>query len=126
MSLCNQFNFELSTCTQVDVSFDWTKTLTYQDTSGVAIDVTSYVFVMTIKDENGGATLLSLPIVGDNLTTGIYIPVPTNGILNLQITDTDAGIVGGGVFPYELAVTDPDGLISPFMQGTIQFLDRGY
>ena len=69
---------------------------------------------------------ISLPIVGDNLTRGLYTPVRTNGILNLQITDTDAGIVGGGVFPYELTVTDPDGLISPFMQGTIQFLDRGY
>jgi hypothetical protein len=126
MSLCNQADLSFAnSCTQVDVGFDWKKTLTY-DTGGVANDVTGFVFVMTIKDENGGSTLLTLPIVGDNITTGIYIPDPTSGVLMLLITDTDSIAVGGGVYPYEIASTDTDGLISPFMQGTIQFLDRGY
>lgn len=126
MGLCNQANLEFANnCTQVDVGFDWRKTLTY-DTGGVVNDITGFVFVMTIKDEIGGSILLTLPIVGDAVTTGIYIPDPTNGILMLLITDTDSIATGGGVYPYEMTSTDTAGLISPFMQGTIQFLDRGY
>lgn len=123
---CSEFNFQSNTCTQVDVGFDFTKVLTYTDINGDAVNITGFVFVMTIKDNLSGATLLTLPIVGDNLTTGFYIPAPSSGVLNMQITDTDTALIAVGVYPYEMTVTDTDSKVDIFMQGTIQFFDRGF
>lgn len=123
---CNLFNFQTGTCTQVDKDFDFEKVLTYTDVNGDAINVTGFVFVMTIKAALGGATLLTLPIVGDNLTTGFYIPSPISGIINMQITDTDTALIAAGVYPYEMTVVDTDSKEEIFMQGTIEFVDRGF
>jgi len=127
MGTCNNFDYTISTqpCTNVDVGFDFSTSLTYED-NGTAINITGFVFAMTIKASIGGATLLTLPIVGDNTTTGLYIPDPTNGEIFVQILAADTITVGAGVFPYEMTITDPSGLISIFMQGTIEFIDRGY
>ena len=123
---CNLFNFQTGTCTQVDKDFDFEKVLTYTDSNGAAVDVTSFVFLMTIKAALGGATLLTLPIVVDNITTGLYIPFPATGVLNMLITDTDAGLIDAGVYPYEMTVVDTDSKEEIFMQGTIEFVDRGF
>ena len=123
---CNLFNFQTGTCTQVNKDFDFEKVLTYTDVNGDAINVTGFVFVMTIKAALGGATLLTLPIVGDNLTTGFYIPSPISGIINMQITDTDTALIAAGVYPYEMTVVDTDSKEEIFMQGTIEFVDRGF
>ncbi len=123
---CNEFNFLTGTCTQVDVGFDFDKVLTYTDSAGLAIDVTGFDFTLIIKDTLAGSTLLTLPIVGDNTTTGLYIPDPTNGIINMHITDTDSTAVGVGLFPYEMTETDGDLKVDIFIQGNIQFSDRGF
>lgn len=126
MAQCSRFDFQTGTCTQVDIGFDFSKVLTYTDVNGDAINVTGFVFSMTIKDELSGATLLTLPIVGDNLTTGLYIPSPISGIINMQITDTDAGLIAAGVYPYEMTVTDNNSKVDIFMQGSINFINRGF
>jgi len=124
--LCNSFNFQSGTCTQVEKDFDFEKVLTYTDDNNDAVNITGLVFVMTIKDALAGTTLLTLPIVGDNLTTGFYIPSPTSGVLNMQITDTDVALIAEGVYPYEMTVVDGDSKVEIFMQGTIQFSERGF
>lgn len=123
---CSEFNYQTGTCTQVDKDFDFSKVLTYTDINNDAINITGLVFVMTIKASLGGATLLTLPIVGDNLTTGFYIPSPISGVLNMLITDTDTGSIAAGVYPYEMTSTDTDSKVDIFMQGTIEFIDRGF
>lgn len=127
MGTCSQFDYTESTqpCTNADVGFDFSKSLTYENLD-IPIDITGFVFSMTIKDSVGGATLLSLPIVLNASTTGLYIPDPTNGEIFVQITKADTITVGNGVFPYEMTETNPSSKISIFMQGTIQFIDRGY
>lgn len=126
MALCSNFDFNNSTCTLVTKGFDYSKVLTYTDSNGDAINITGFVFLMTIKDALGGSDILSLPIVGDNLTTGFYIPSPVSGVLNMLITDTDTGLITAGVYPYEFTVTDTDSKIDIFIQGTIEFFDRGF
>lgn len=123
---CSLFNFETITCTQADIGFDFTKILTFTDASGAVIDITGETFVMTIKDVLSGSTLLTLSIVGDNLTTGFFIPSPTTGIINMQITDTDTGLIAAGFYPYETIRTDVDSKKTVFMQGNIQFFSRGF
>lgn len=127
MGTCNSFDYTESTqpCTNVDVGFNFSKSLTYED-DGTAIDITDFTFAMTIKASIGGSTLLTLPIVTDNITTGLYIPDPTNGEIFIQIIKAATISTGDGVFPYEMIMTDASSLDSIFMQGTIQFIDRGY
>ena len=127
MGTCNSFDYTVSTqpCTNVDVGFNFSKSITYSN-DGIPINITGVVFAMTIKASIGGATLLTLPIVTDNLTTGLYIPTPTNGGIFVQITGADSITIGAGVFPYEMIMTDTFSLETIFMQGTIQFIDRGY
>lgn len=125
---CSLFNFQTGTCTQVNMGFDFSKTLTYTDPNNAAINITGFDFVMTVKDVLGGSTILTLPIVATNLLTGFYIPSPSTGVLFMQIAKADtAAITGGaGVYPYEIVVTDPDTKENVYFQGTIQFYERGF
>tara|TARA_R110001599_G_scaffold96114_1_gene248797 strand:+ start:335 stop:706 length:372 start_codon:yes stop_codon:yes gene_type:complete len=123
MALCSNFDFNSTTCTQVDITFDFSKVLTYTDESG-AIDLTGFVLAGDIKDLVGGSSLLTLAIIGDTQTTGFYIPDPTNGIIYFQIKKED--VLTAGVYPYEFILTNPSNDDSIFMQGTIQFFDRGF
>ncbi len=124
---CSEFNFQSNTCTQVNIGFDFSKTLTYTDSNKAAINITGFDFVMTVKDELGGSTILTLPIVVTNLLTGFYIPSPSTGVLFMQISKADTAITGGaGVYPYEIVVTDPDTKENIYFQGTIEFFERGF
>lgn len=127
MGTCNNFDYTTATqpCTNVNVGFNFTKTIIYEN-DGTPIDITSFSFSMNIKDAIGGTTLLSLPIVANISTTGLYIPTPSNGEILIQIMSADTITIGGGLFPYEMTITNPSGLESIFMQGAMQFIDRGY
>ena len=123
---CNELDFQSNTSTQVDKDFDFSASQAYTASAGDAIDVTNDTFVLIIKDALDGSALLTLNEVGDNLTTGLYIPSPTSGIINIQITDTDVGTIAAGSYPYEMNRTDSDSKLFIFMQGTVQFSDRGF
>ncbi len=124
---CDEFNFKvLNKCTQIDIGYDFESVFTYEDSNDLAINITGFDFNMIIKDSLGGATVLTLSIVGDNLTTGFYIPNPTLGIINMQITDVDTGLIAAGNYPYEMLSTDTDSKVKIFMQGILQFSERGF
>jgi len=124
---CNTFNLSMDTdpCSNVKVGFYWSFTAFYNN-GGIGVDISDDTFEMTIKDALGGSLLLTMPEVLDNETTGLYIPTPTDGKIYIQITEADTVIIGAGTFPYEMTRTDVDGLKTIFMQGTIQFTNRGY
>ena len=69
---CNSFNF--NGCTSVKVGYDFSKKITYNDPDNNAIDLTGYDFSMSIQAKNTAVDLLTLSVVGDDSTTGIYIP----------------------------------------------------
>jgi len=120
---CNQFDFQTGTCTAVDITFDFVKVLTFSDDSG-SVDLTGFDLTGEIKDTLGGSVLLSLALVANDQTTGFYIPTPSNGVINFIIKKED--VLAAGVYPYEFILTNPTGDESIFMQGTIQFTDRGF
>lgn len=124
---CNTFNFEESSdpCSNVNVGFDFAFTAFYNN-GGIGVDISDDSFEMTIKDTIGGTILLTLPEVLNNITTGLYIPTPTGGKIFIQIIEADTVTMGAGVFPYEMTKTDSDNLTTIFMEGTIEFIDRGY
>jgi len=120
---CSEFNFQTGTCTAVNIAFDFLKVLTFTDDAG-SIDLTGFTLTGEIKDALGGSVLLNLAIVANDQTTGFYIPTPTNGVINFIIKKED--VLAAGVYPYEFILTDTSGDETIFMQGTIQFSDRGF
>ena len=122
---CSQFNFQLSTCTQVDIGYDDVKVFTVTDDNG-AVDLTGFGLVMIIKDNLGGSDILVLDIVGDDATTGLYIPDPATGIVNMLITEAVSALIAAGWYVYQTVLTDPSGKDFIFMQGSIQFYTRGF
>lgn len=124
---CNTFNFEVASdpCSNVKVGFDFAFTAFY-NLVGVGVDISDDTFEMTIKDVVGGSVILTLPEVLDNITTGLFIPTPIGGKIFIQIMEADTTTVGAGKFPYEMTKVDSDNLKTIFMQGTIEFIDRGY
>jgi len=122
---CSQFNFESVNCTKVNIGFDYSKVLTFKDNSGKVINLTGFVLDGNIKDTLGGSIILALPEVGDDQTTGLYIPDRTLGVINLQIKKADTAISAAS-YPYEIVITNPSTDDKVFMQGTIQFFDRGF
>jgi len=123
MALCSNFDFNNSTCTSVDIAFDYSRVLQFTDDSG-AIDLTGFILAGNINDAIGGSSLLALAIVGNDQTTGFYIPDPTDGSIQFIIKKED--VLANGTYPYEFVLTNPSGDESIFMQGTIQFFDRGF
>lgn len=125
--ICSEFNFKtLNECTQIDIGYDFESVFTYEDSNDKAIDITGFTFEMIIKDALAGSTVLTLAIVNNNLSTGFYIPNPTLGIINMQITATDTGSIDPGDYPYEMTSTDTDSKVVIFMQGILQFFERGF
>jgi len=122
---CSQFDFQTGTCTAVNKDFDFIKVLQFTDDSG-AIDLTGFNLTGDIKDALGGTSLLTLGIVANDQTTGFYIPVLTDGTIQFIIKKEDAALITAGVYPYEFILTNSSGDESIFMQGTIQFTDRGF
>lgn len=117
---CNTFNY--NGCFAVSVGYDYTMSLTDSGDDNQATDFTGYDFVMTIQDKDN-VDLLALPVVGDDQTTGIYLPDPTNGELFIQIRKADSITVGKGDHIYNIRITDPSGNETPFSYGAISFIE---
>jgi hypothetical protein len=123
---CSEFNFQTGTCTEVEKDFNFAKVMTVRDLDNVIVDLTGLTFQLVVKDTLAGSVLFTLDHVGDNLTTGLYIPNPSSGVINIQIIKADVTGQAAGVYPYEMTKTDTDGLLTIFSQGTLQFSNRGF
>ena len=116
---CNSFNF--NGCFAVPVGYDYDDFFFENDSE----DYTGFDFSMSIQAQNTDIDLLTLSIVGDNSTTGIYIPDPTNGIIFIQIMKADSIIVGKGDFNYSIRITNPSSSDDLFAYGNISFIGVG-
>ena len=100
---CSEFNFQSNTCTQVNIGFDFSKTLTYTDSNKAAINITGFDFVMTVKDELGGSTILTLPIAVTHLLTGCYIHSTSTGVLFMHLSKPSTTLAfSRGVSSYQI------------------------
>jgi hypothetical protein len=126
MLLSNEFNFERITDTHVVIGCDFNTPLYYTLADGSPGNLTDDTLEMTIKDELGGAALAILGEVGDNTSDGLYIPTPTNGQVFIQIADTTSSFYSEGIYPYQITRVDVDSKKFIWMQGTIEFFNRGF
>ena len=119
---CNKFNFQISTCTNVDIGVDFTKvTLAVTDENGDPINLTGFDLNMRIRKNRTGANILLLPVVGSSTLTGLYFTDITTGNFNIRINDTDTDLFTDGFYLYDIIITNPSGDTEVFMEGRIQF-----
>ena len=126
MGLCSGFDFkkDLGICSQVDIGYDYEKVLFYNfDLEPIPLDGLN--FTGEIKDDLAGSVLINLAVVGTDQETGFYIPDPSSGEIHFIIKKEDD--LPEGFYPYSFTqINIATGDEEIFMQGEIQFFNRGF
>lgn len=105
---------------QIQKSLHWQKTMKWEQ-DGVVVDITNYTIEMKIRvNSDDGDVTLTLSDTTDNLDTGINKTDPTNGVFRLQISDTDTAGLEDDIYFYDIVMTDPNGLKTLFLKGSIE------
>ena len=112
---CNSFNF--NGCFAVPVGYDFNDFFFENNEE----DYTGFTFSMSIQAKNTAVDLLTLSVVGDDSTTGIYIPDPTSGIIFIQIMKADT--LASGDYEYSIRITDTSSIETLFAYGSISFIE---
>ena len=120
---CNSFNF--NGCFAVPVGFDYVNSMIETDPENMAMDFTGFDFSMSIQAKNTAVDLLTLSVVTDAVSTGIYIPEPLSGEIFIQIRKADTTTVGAGDYNYSIRITDPSANEDLFAYGNISFIGVG-
>lgn len=76
----------------------WSRTLTYKNSAGTAVDLSSYTATLTIKDKKGGNTILSL-------TSDSGITLNASGQIIIAITNAQSLTLTIPEYYYELYLT---------------------
>jgi len=100
----------------IECGTDWTLTLTHKDSSGNAIDNTSYSANMDIKSAAGGTLIKNLSSSGGEITLG-----GSNGRITLSLTDAETSAITAGRYVYDLELTNGSGSIERLIEGNVTF-----
>lgn len=76
----------------------WSRTLTYKNSAGVAVDLSTYSATFTVKDRRGGTTILTL-------TEASGITLNASGQIIIAMTDTQTDTLFAPECEYELKLT---------------------
>ena len=99
----------------IDQGADWYVNFTYQDSAGVAINLTGYTAAMQLRaptDSNIVSLSLSSP------SNGITITGAT-GLVAVRATAAQTGALIDGVYEYDLELTSSIGIVTRLVQGQI-------
>lgn len=88
--------------------------VTYQDSEGTAIDLTGFTATMEILEEWEGTVALTLSI-----GSGLTVTTPTNGIIDIEITDEQTDVLSVKVYKYILNIESAGGKITRLIDGSI-------
>lgn len=123
---CNNLELTDANCFSVDIGRDYLLNMTYDDgaTPPVAIDLTGFDLAMNIKLATETVNFLTLGIVGDLDTTGIFLADPTTGVFQIVITEADTATATATDYNYEIVITDPASKETTFLYGLIKFAER--
>lgn len=100
--------------TNIDQAADWYLTVTYQDNTGTAINLTGYTASFTIVSGNTGFTLT----VGAGITI-----TPLTGVINLHATAIQTAIPSGQ-YKAELTITSGSGIVTSLLKGSIVIVPK--
>ena len=98
----------------VECGTDFSLALVYQNSSGVAIDVSSgYTAKMDIRSAVGGSSVATL-------ANGSGITLGSNGAITIALTDTQTTAIAAGIYVYDLEVTTGS-TTSRLIEGNVTF-----
>lgn len=96
----------------IDQSRDWYLTVTYQDATGTAINITGYTASFALAQTLNATQVLTL-----TTSAGITITGST-GVINLHATPTQTSI-DSGTYLAELFITSPTGVQTSLLKGNV-------
>lgn len=99
----------------IDQGADWFVNFTYQDSTGVAINLTGYTAAMQLRSE---PTDLTAALSLSSPSSGITITGAT-GLVAIHATATQTGNIGAGVYYYDLEITSPTSVVTRLVQGQV-------
>jgi len=98
----------------IDQARDWYLTVTYQDSTGTAINLTGYTATFTMTS---GATTLTL-------TSGSGITItPATGVIAIHATASQTSI-DAGQYRAELIITSGSGIITSLLKGQLSITPK--
>lgn len=111
MAICGQTNITINT------DRDFTKTHSFTDCDGNAIDLTNYTFFMHVRKTKCAD---DPPLLDLNTTNGgIAILTPsTDGVIEIRITEAQSEALPTGIFFYDMYWITPSGDKQTIMAGT--------
>ena len=83
---------------KVECGTDFSLALIYQNSSGVAIDVSGYTAKMDIRSSVGGSSVATL-------ANGSGITLGSNGAITVALTDAQTTGIAAGRYVYDLELT---------------------
>ena len=83
---------------KVECGTDFSLALIYQNSSGVAIDVSGYTAKMDIRSAVGGSSVATL-------ANGSGITLGSNGAITVALTDAQTTAIAAGRYVYDLELT---------------------
>lgn len=86
----------------IDQGADWYFVVTYEDSAGLPIDITSYTAALQLRSTPSSASVLSLSTGGN----GITIDGPA-GTTSMHATAAETGAIDEGSYFYDLEITSP-------------------
>lgn len=110
--MAQDYNFE------VDQGATHTFTLTYKDSSGNAIDLSSYTPQMDVRDgflNDVGSTLIFSLTAGD----GLDMTNASTGIIVVTINSTRSALLVNSDYRYDIEIDAGGGVITRLIQGKI-------
>ena len=100
----------------VDRRADFPIRLTFKDSSGSAIDLTGYTVAAQVYDESRSTKYADWAITYTDRA---------NGIIDMNLSDTDTATFTPNVLKYDVLLTEPSGSKNYYLEGTL-FVSEGY
>jgi hypothetical protein len=123
---CNNLELTEANCFSVDIGKYYILNFEYQNPDGSPVDFTGFTFAMNIKLPADPANFLTLGMVTDLDTTGIFMPNPASGIFQIIFTEATTATAAepDTDYNYDIVITNPSGKEETFLYGLIKFVQR--
>ena len=94
----------------IDQDADFTTTVTVNDSTGSALDLTNYTALAMIRKTYQSSTATTF--------TSSFVSPRTTGQITISLTDTQTAALESGRYVYDLVITDASGNKTRVVEGT--------
>jgi len=95
----------------IDQDADFTTTVTVNDSTGSALDLTSYTALAMLRKSYQSSTATTF--------TSAFVSPRTTGQITISLTDTQTAALESGRYVYDLVITDASGSKTRVVEGNV-------